>query len=213
MRAIVICAGLAAAVTVSACAPGSRHRKPFAPDACTRGYSAMQARAYARAIPHLNRCVAAPRLTPQARADAYHQRGRAHMKTGRHGKALADFRAAIRQAPTHAGAHNSAAWTHYLRGEHRRALRYARKARMMAPDNVRVVDTHAHILAALGRTGEAAAAFLRTCTALHSRDGLAKLQQHLKRAGFDPGPVTGTCTPATRRALAACARAKCRIWK
>lgn len=181
--------------------------------ACNRGDTAMVKRAYAEAVRRYDRCVASVKADPAVHADWLHRRGRAHMKLRHHDAALADFAAARRLKPDHVGAHNSTAWVHYLRGEQATADAMARKARALAPQNVRVVDTHAHILAALGRKREALEAFFLTCETLHTKDGVAKLQRQLARIGYDPGPATGTCTRKTRGALAACVWHKCTIWK
>ncbi|MEQ8699354.1 MAG: hypothetical protein RLT05_22710, partial [Bauldia litoralis] len=104
---LLLAAGLA--LTASGCASQTS-------GVCRDADAAMAARNYAGAVPLYGACLAGPTLSPAARADAHHKRGRAHMKAGRHDAALADFAVARRLKPDHAGAHNSAAWVHYLRG-------------------------------------------------------------------------------------------------
>jgi tetratricopeptide (TPR) repeat protein len=202
MRAPLI-AALLAAVPLAAQAE--------TPPACAEAAAQHEAGRYEAALAGYDACLRVIEGDADAMADAYHRRGRAHMKLGDLDAAMVDYDLAIAVAPGHAGAWNSRAWVRYLQGEHEAALADVEQALVLEPQSVRALDTRAHILAALQRTGEAMAAF-EQAMALHGDRGIAKTQEHLRAAGYDPGPIDGIYEPRTRQALAACVADACNLW-
>ncbi len=179
---------------------------------CVSGQTLYQARDYAAARDAFNACLEGGDI-PQARmADAHHRLGRSHMKLGDHDAALAQFDRALALDESHAQALNSRAWTLLLKGLPEAALPDAEAAKLLAPQDARIADSYAHILAALGRTDEAVAAFGAALT-LQNAGQIAKLQDRLRSAGYDAGPSDGVAGAKTREAIAACARDRCIIWE
>lgn len=181
------------------------------PSSCDEAAALHAAGQYGEAVTRYTDCLLEIENDPAAMADAYHRRGRASMKAGDLDAAITDYTLTIFVKPDHAAAWNSRAWAHYLAGRHEMALADVEQALVFDPDSVRTVDTRAHILAALGREEEAMVAF-EQAMALHDAAGIAKTQDHLRLAGYDPGPSDGIYGPRTRAALAACVADACNIW-
>lgn len=181
------------------------------PESCAQAASSHEAGRYEDAVTGYSACLNEIDGDVPAMADAYHRRGRAHMKRGDLQAAMVDHGLAIAVQPDHTGAWNSRAWVGYLAGDHEAALADVEQALILDPRSVRALDTRAHILAALHRTEDAMASFDQAMT-LHSAEGIAKTQEHLRAAGYDPGPIDGLYGPQTRRALAACVAAACNLW-
>lgn len=177
--------------------------------ACESGRSAFESDNYQMAIVEFTRCMQEDEVP---NPDLLHRRGRAYMKHGQHGNAVDDFSAAIEADARHTPAWNSRAWVRYLQDDLDTALEDIATARELEADNPRVLDTHAHILAARGEQDAALEAF-EAAMQVHSREGIAKTQQRLKDQGFDPGPIDGLYGVGTRGALEACVRAGCNIWE
>lgn len=182
-----------------------------APPACAEAAALHEGHDYEGAVAAYTTCLRDIEDDAAAMADAYHRRGRAHMKLGDLEAAMTDYDLAIAVLPAHGGAWNSRAWVRYLDGDHETALADVTRALDLDPDSVRALDTRAHILAALGRQEEAMASF-EAAMARHSTAGIAKTQEHLLAAGYDPGPADGIYGPLTRGALAACVADACNIW-
>lgn len=182
------------------------------PVACDEAAALHTSGQYEAAVARYTDCLLEIDGDAAAMADAYHRRGRAYMKSGDLDAAITDYTLAIAVVPDHAGAFNSRAWAHYLAGRHDMALADVEQSLALDPSSVRAVDTRAHILAALGRKEEAMAAFDQAM-AMHGTTGIAKTQDHLRAAGYDPGPSDGIYGPLTRAALAACVADACNIWK
>ena len=181
------------------------------PPSCADAGLQHEARRYEAAVAGYDACLRDIDGDAAAMADAYHRRGRAHMKLGDLDAAMVDYGLAIAVAPDHAGAWNSKAWVLYLQGDQEAALADVEQALLLDPRSARAFDTRAHILAAMGRTEGAMASFEQDM-ALQSAKGIAKTQEHLRVAGYDPGPIDGIYGPRTRQALAACVADACNLW-
>jgi tetratricopeptide (TPR) repeat protein len=180
-----------------------------APAACDKAALLYRSGEFSESVDGYSVCLEAIDGDTAAIADAYHRRGRAHMKLGELDAAMTDYDLAIAVQPEHAGAWNSRAWVLFLQGSHEAALDTVDRA--LALDNARALDTRAHILAALQRDEDAMAAFDRAM-ALQTPEGVAKTQDHLRAAGYDPGPIDGIYGPLTRQALVACVADACNLW-
>ena len=179
--------------------------------ACGEAAELHRSGQFSEAVDRYGDCLKAIDDDPAAVADAYHRRGRAQMKLGDLNAAMTDYDLAIAVAPGHAGAWNSRAWVLYLEGDHETALLAVDQALAFEPESVRSLDTRGHILAALGRDADAMAAFDQAMT-LQTPAGVVKTQDHLRAAGYDPGPSDGVYGPLTREALTACVADACNIW-
>lgn len=178
---------------------------------CVSGQLAYEARDYAAARDAFTACLDGGDIAEPHLADAHHRRGRSLMKLGNHAAALADYDRALAQDEEHVQALNSRAWTLLLMDLPEDALPDIEAAKALAPEDARIADSYAHVLAALGREAEALAAF-DAALALQSPEQIAKLQDRLREAGYDPGPSDGLAGEGTRDAVAACVRARCVIW-
>ncbi|MEX0923473.1 MAG: tetratricopeptide repeat protein [Rhodovibrionaceae bacterium] len=179
---------------------------------CVSGQAAYQARDYAAAREAFTACLEGGDIAAAQLPDAHHRRGRSHMKLGDHAAALADFDRAVARDETHAQVLNSRAWTLLLMELPEDALPDAEAAKALAPDDARIADSYAHVLSALGRETAARQAF-DAALELQTREQIVKFQEHLRAAGYDPGPSDGVAGPGTRAAIAACVRERCIIWK
>jgi len=156
-------------------------------------------------------CIAADDLTDRELALAYHRLGRALMKQNRLEEAMIAVDQALDTDPTYHLAWNTRAWIGLLNHDLIVALDDSQRAIDFSEDNIRALDAHAHILAALGRPEAAMVAFNRVLV-LYGSDGVAKYQRALADAGYDPGPADGLAGPATRAALEQCVGDACILW-
>jgi tetratricopeptide (TPR) repeat protein len=177
-------------------------------DDCDEGVSAHDAMDYGEAVAAFTHCIDEAGESPAL----LQQRGRAHMKSGDYDAAMVDFTAAIGIDESFAPAWNSRAWVYYLQGNLGSASENIETAARLDPDNPRILDTHAHILAAQGEMEQAGTMFDKGMQQ-QTPQGVEKIQRKLKEAGYDPGPVDGVYGPRTRSALEACARDACNIWE
>ena len=79
-----------------------------------------------------------------------------------------------------------------------------------APGDAEIIDTRAHVLAALGRRHEALAEFERTMR-VGGADWVLTYQEALVKHGYYRGAIDGSYGPNTRAALVACLEAGCRV--
>lgn len=179
---------------------------------CVSGQAAYEARDYAAARDAFTACLQGGDVPEAGLPDAHHRRGRSHMKLGDYDAALADFDRAVALDEGHAQALNGRAWTLLIKGMPEAALPDVEAAGALAPEDARIADSYAHVLAALGRESEALAAFERAMQLQDSRQ-IAKLQGRLRESGYDAGPSDGVVGPRTRAAIAACVRERCIIWQ
>lgn len=100
---------------------------------------------------------------------------------------------------------NDMAWLLYATGEHDRALSiiepWIEAHPDLTADHVWEANTYAHVLAALGRTEEAIAAFLRAAE-LGGPEKRASYEANLQRFGFDPGEDDASFEAALRACVA-----------
>jgi tetratricopeptide (TPR) repeat protein len=148
---------------------------------------------------------------------AYYNRGIAYFKLGEHAQAIEDFDQALRLDPGYAyayngrgAAYNALAWELYLEGRNAEALADVDRALADRPDSAGIIDTRAHVLAALGRRGEALAEFERAMQA-GKADFVRFYQEALAGHGYYKGAIDGAYGAGTRAALAACLDAGCRV--
>ncbi len=178
---------------------------------CDRGHAKMEESAWRQAEKLYDLCIENGGLEAGELAMAHHRLGRALMKQRRLDEATRAMDAALAADADFHPAWNTRAWIALLNGDPQHALEDVREALRLAPDEVRAVDTLAHIQAALGRREEASAEFRRALS-LHGMEGVAKYQQALIDAGYDPGPPDGIAGPQTNSALDACAADACILW-
>ena len=178
---------------------------------CDKGDALMDEDRFRRAEKLYDLCIATDDLTDHELALAHHRRGRAFMKQEQLEDALAAIDQALDADPTYHPAWNTRAWIGLLKNDLIVALDDSRRGIDFSEDNVRVLDTYAHILAALGRHEEAMTAFNRVL-ALYGPEGIAKYQGALEESGYDPGPADGIAGPATRGALEQCVADACILW-
>ena len=176
---------------------------------CDTGVAAYESRDFHTAATALSDCMSA---VDTQDTETLYQRGRSYMKIGRHDEALADFMAVAALDEAHAGSWNSRAWVLYLRDELSAAMEAADRALELAPEDPRILDTRAHILAARGDADAALESFEEGIR-FQTSEGIAKIQRQLMQSGIDPGPIDGVYGPRTRSALARCAQEACNIWE
>ena len=116
----------------------------------------------------------------------------------------------IRLKPGSPNVYNGRAWSRYLHGQNAEALHDVNHSLSLLPTNPVVIDTKAHILAALKRPQEALTEFERAME-IGGASRVKKYQEALKEHGYDPGPVDGNYGEATQQALLACLSAGCRL--
>jgi tetratricopeptide (TPR) repeat protein len=90
-----------------------------------RGTAHLEKRDYERAIADLTEAI---RLDHPAKADAYQDRGRAHVLQGRAAQGINDLSEAIRLAPGDLRAYNNRGWAYEFSGDKTRAIADFRKA-------------------------------------------------------------------------------------
>lgn len=185
-------------------APGAAHG-----GSCDEGIAAYEVRDFDLAVTAITVCLSDDNAQD---AELIYKRGRSFMKLAQFEKAVADFKAVTALDQTHAGPWNSRAWVSYIQQDHPTALKLAERALELAPENPRVLDTYAHILAANG-DANGALAFFEKGIMYQSPAAIAKIQSNLRAQGIDPGPVDGLHGAKTRNALAQCARDACNIWQ
>ena len=78
------------------------------------------------------------------------------------------------------------------------------------PDSLDAIDTRAHVLAALGRRGEALAEFERVMQ-MGGANWVRSYQGALADHGYYRGAIDGAYGAGTRAALVACLEAGCRL--
>ena len=178
---------------------------------CNRGDAKADEGSWRQAEKLYGLCITNGELEGAELASAHHRHGRALMKLKRFDQALGAMDAALAADDAHAPAWNTRAWLGLLTDSLEQALSDAERALNLAPDNVRAIDTQAHILAALGRGDEALAAFNRAVS-LYDSEGVAKYQNALAAAGYDPGSADGVAGARTHEALAACVADACNLW-
>ena len=176
---------------------------------CDAGVAAYESRDFHTAATAFSECLSA---VDSQDTQTLYQRGRSYMKIGQHDEALADFGAVAALDEAHAGSWNSRAWVLYLREDLPAAMEAADRALELAPEDPRVLDTRAHILAARGDTDAALESFEEGIR-FQSSEGIAKIQRQLTQAGIDSGPIDGVYGPQTRSALERCAQQACNIWE
>ncbi len=170
-----------------------------------RGTAYQNLNRHQRAIADYDQAI---RLDPD-HALAYSNRGNSYQDLGQYQRAMADYNQAIRADPENAGAYNNRAWARYLAGQFDLAMRDVDRSLVLEANDVAAIDTKAHILAALGRIDEALAAFDRA-VALGGTSWVKTYQKALIDHGHSV-PVDGVWGPASRRALQACLKARCRL--
>jgi tetratricopeptide (TPR) repeat protein len=131
---------------------------------------------------------------------------------GRHDEAVAAYRAArAAGVPDELGFAGTTAWALYEAGQHELALPIIEDWMAANPqptaDDALDVDTYAHVLAALGRGGEAVDAFLRAAEA-GGPDFAADYELRLKALGF---ATEGGLRPALEACVAT--GAACRLFQ
>ena len=145
-------------------------------------------------------------------AALYLQRAGAWESRGQFWKAIDDYSRAIQLEPDNAIAYNGRAWSRFrLRTDLDVALADTEMAVRLEPDDLHYVDTHAHVLASLGRRQEAMASFERAMT-LADRDAITRYQTVLARQGYYGGAIDGVYGAGLRSALEACVRDACDAW-
>ncbi len=95
-------------------------------------------------------------------------------------------------------------------GHNTEALGDVDGALSLAPGYPHVIDTRAHVLAALGRQSEALAEFERAIE-LGGADQVRDYQEALAKHGYYAGANDGVYGPEVRAALVACLEAGCRL--
>ncbi|MCB9957308.1 MAG: tetratricopeptide repeat protein [Rhodospirillaceae bacterium] len=141
-------------------------------------------------------------------AFAYSERGDLHLTLGAVDLALADLRRALELSPSQQ-AGNHLAWELYLLGRYDEALQVVEEALALEePDQPEAVDTHAHVLAALGHAEAAMAAYERAMR-LGGEDWVTLYQETLRDRGYGDIEPTGELDPPTRAALRRCVVEAC----
>lgn len=141
-------------------------------------------------------------------AFAYSERGDLHLTLGHVELALADLRRALELSPSQQ-AGNHLAWELYLLGRYDEALDVVEDALALEePDQPEAVDTHAHVLAALGHAEAAMAAYERAMR-LGGEDWVTLYQETLRDRGYGDIEPTGELDPPTRAALRRCVVEAC----
>ncbi|MFQ5567944.1 MAG: peptidoglycan-binding protein, partial [Paracoccaceae bacterium] len=102
------------------------------------------------------------------------------------------------------------AWVLYLEGRNTEALGDVERSLSDRPDFLDAIDTRAHVLAALGRRGEALAEFERVMQ-LGGANWVRSYQGALAEHGYYRGAIDGVYGPEVRAALVACLEAGCRL--
>ena len=97
-----------------------------------RGTAYLEKRDYERAIADLSEAI---RLDHPAKADAYQDRGRAHVLQGRAAQGIADLSEAIRLTPNDLRAYNNRGWAYEFSGDKTRAIADFRKALSLDRNN------------------------------------------------------------------------------
>ena len=136
-------------------------------------------------------------------AFVYSERGDLYLALDQVEPALADLRHALDLAPSQQTG-NHLAWELYLLGRYDEALEVVEQALAMEePDQPEAVDTHAHVLAALGHAEAAMAAYERAMR-LGGEEWVALYQETLRDRGYGDIEPTGELDPPTRAALRRC---------
>ena len=178
-----------------------------------RGIAYRNLGEHARAIEDYDEAL---RLDPDDAA-AYNNRGYAYAALGEHRRAIEDYDEALRLDPNLAyaydnrgHAHGLLAWDLYLKGRNTEALGNVDRSLSDRPDSLDAIDTRAHVLAALGRRGEALAEFERVMQ-MGGANWVRSYQEALAKHGYYPGAIDGVYTAQTKAALVACLDAGCRL--
>lgn len=100
-------------------------------------------------------------LSADMRANIHYQRGNAYLALGKFDQAVADFLAAIRNHPTHLGAHLAAADTYARAGQFDKAEQQYNTVVKTFPDNPLVYNNRGMFLQQRGKYKEAIADFSR----------------------------------------------------
>lgn len=131
--------------------------------------------------------------------------------------AIADYNATLRLDPLNesaihnrGNAYNELAWSQYLQGQDADALVNVERALAQNPRNLAILDTRAHVLAALGRMDDAYALFDQIVSAADA-DRVKEYQRAFKRHGHYAGPIDGVYSSSVRQALHACLNDGCRL--
>ena len=140
-------------------------------------------------------------------ARAYNGRAVVYSALGEHARAIENYDRAVRLDP---GYYNNRAWALYLLGRNAEALVDVERALSRDPRDIDIIDTRGHVLAALGRPGEARGAFERAMRVGRAKT-VRKYQRALAAHGYYRGAIDGSYGPKTRAALVACLEAGCRV--
>jgi len=149
--------------------------------------------------------------------EALYGRGLMRLHLGQPTEAIADFDAVLAVDPQHtearwqrAVAYDRLAWHAYKEGRPEEALALVSDALAWLPETSGVIETQAHILAALGRIDEALSAFERAMEA-GGADRVRAYEEALAGLGFKPGPSTGVYDAAMRNAMRLCLADGCQL--
>jgi tetratricopeptide (TPR) repeat protein len=169
---------------------------------------------YARAIKDFDQVL----LFDPGYAEGYLNRGIAYDKLNERRRAIEDYDQALRLDPDNitirgnrGRAYSLLAWDLYLNGRNTKALTDVVRSLSDLPDHLNAIDTHAHVLAALGRPGEALAEFERVVE-LGGVNWVRNYQEALIEHGYYRGAIDGTYGQQTRAALVACLDAGAGCW-